>query len=117
VIIVNNKKKNNFLYFSVALRIIFQEATKTVEDNNVLDNLNTYLLVGCLRRGPFSSSSNKRCEYIQKIIRIAEELETNRSLGVLCLLIGAVRGLDGFNHHQNFHTDPNLNSVSIPSLE
>lgn len=88
-----------------------------VEDDDVLDDLNTYLLVECLRCDPFSTSSNKRCEYIQKIVRIAEELEKNRCLGILCMLIEAVRGLDGFNHDQNFHTDPNLNSVNIPLLE
>ena len=72
---LTKRKKNNFLYSSVALRIIFQETTKMVEDDDVLDDLNTYLLVECLRCGPFSTSSNKRCEYIQKIVRIAEELE------------------------------------------
>jgi hypothetical protein len=81
-----------------------------------MELLHSQLMDECLSNGPFSMTPTKQCEFIRLLASSCNEFENDVSNGVLDLIAQSIKGINGFDHQLNQHTNPELNSVCINYL-
>ncbi|CAF4421192.1 unnamed protein product [Rotaria socialis] len=85
----------------MALKIFLHKIIKTADSLILLDSFQKQLMMACLKHGQYSLSSNARCEYVQIIMGICNELESDSALGVLDLLKRAIEHILNLPNNQN----------------